>query len=106
VLGRGAVTLVDGRHLVTNAYTAQPTAPLLVSGAALHVLPAGSTFDLATRTLIGHHTPVLDLEVQETREAEDHLRRLATEIAAEGVSPTSYARHLRRGVREVRGPQA
>ena len=30
VVGRGAVTLVDGRHLVSNAWTAQPTAPLLV----------------------------------------------------------------------------
>ena len=101
VVGRGAVTLVDGRHLVSNAYTAQPTAPLLVSGAALHVLPAGSSFDLRTRTLIGHHTTVPDIEVQETRAAEADLRQLAVEIAAEGVSPASYARHLRRGRRQA-----
>ena len=47
VVGRGAVTVVDGQHLVANAYAAQRTAPLLVSGAVLHVLPAGSQFDLA-----------------------------------------------------------
>ena len=46
VVGRGAVTVVDGTHLVSNAYTAKRTAPLLVSGAIVHVLPAGSRFDL------------------------------------------------------------
>ena len=56
VVGRGAVTVVDGRHLVANAYAAQRTAPLLVSGAVLHVLPAGSRFDLARRTLVAHQT--------------------------------------------------
>ena len=39
VVGRGAVTLIDGRHLISNAFAAQRTAPLLVSGAVLHVLP-------------------------------------------------------------------
>ena len=56
VVGRGAVTLIDGRHLVSNAFAAQRTAPLLVSGAVLHVLPAGSRFDLATRALVAHQT--------------------------------------------------
>ena len=46
VVGRGAVTVVDGQHLVSNAYAAKRTAPLLVSGAVLHVLPAGGQFDL------------------------------------------------------------
>lgn len=96
VVGRGAVTLVDGRHLVSNAFTAQRTAPLLVSGATLHVLPAGSTFDLGTRALVAHTTAVPDGEVEEVRAAEADLRRLALDIAAEGVSPTNYARHLRR----------
>ena len=41
VVGRGAVTVVDGTHLVSNAYSAKRTAPLLVSGATVHVLPAG-----------------------------------------------------------------
>jgi cyanophycinase len=99
VVGRGAVTLVDGRQLVSNAFTAQRTAPLLLSGATLHVLPAGSTFDLTTRTLVAHTTPVPDSEVEEVRAAEADLRRLALDIAAEGVSPTDYARHLRRGKR-------
>jgi cyanophycinase len=60
------------------------------------VLPAGSTFDLTSRSLVAHTTPVPDAEVEEVRAAEADLRRLALDIAAEGVSPTNYARHLRR----------
>jgi cyanophycinase len=99
VVGRGAVTLIDGRQLISNAYAAQRTAPLLVSGAVLHVLPSGSQFDLATRTLIAHQTALPDHEVLESRAAEADLRKLAEDIAAEGVSPTNYARHVRRGRR-------
>ena len=98
VVGRGAVTVVDGQHLVANAYAAQRTSPLLVSGAVLHVLPAGSQFDLASRTLVAHSTPVPDHEVVEARAAEANLRVLAEEIAAEGVSPANYARRVRRRV--------
>ena len=96
VVGKGSVTVVDGRHVVSNAFEAKRTAPLLVSGAVLHVLPAGSTFDLASRTLTVFATPETELEVEELRAAEADLRGLAREIAAEGVSPTDYARHLRR----------
>jgi hypothetical protein len=38
----GAVTVVDGQNLVSNAFVAKRTSPLLVSGAVLHVLPAGA----------------------------------------------------------------
>jgi cyanophycinase len=100
VLGRGAVTVVDGQHVVANAYAAQRTAPLLVSGAVLHVLPAGSQFDLDARKLVAHTTPVPDHEVVEARAAEVGLRSLAEEIAAEGVSPSSYARRVRRRIRQ------
>ena len=96
VVGRGAVTVVDGQHVVANAYAAQRVAPLLVSGAVLHVLPAGSQFDLDARLLVAHVTPVPDAEVVQARAAESDLRTLATEIAAEGVSPAHYARRVRR----------
>ena len=99
VVGRGAVTVVDGTHLISNAYTAQRTAPLLVSGATVHVLPAGSRFDLSRRVLVQHLESLPDAEVAELRAAESDLRRLARDIAAEGVSPTHYARRLRRGRR-------
>ncbi len=96
VVGRGAVTVIDGRPLISNAFTASRHEPLLVSGATLHVLPAGAEFDLTTRTLIAHQTPVPDHEVLESRAAEADLRQLASDIAAEGVSPAHYARHIRR----------
>jgi cyanophycinase len=96
VVGRGSVTIVDGRSVISNAYLAQRTAPLLVSGATLHVLPAGSRFDLEERALLVHTEQLPDVEVTEARAAEEDLRRLAEEIAAEGVSPSSYARRLRR----------
>lgn len=52
VIGRGSVFIVDGANVVTNAATASRTQPLLVSGAVLHVLPAGSYFDLRERHLL------------------------------------------------------
>jgi len=42
VVGRGAVTIVDGRQLISNAFAARRTAPLLMSNAIVHVLPAGA----------------------------------------------------------------
>ena len=80
VAGRGAVTVVDGQHLISNAFAAKRTTPLLVSGAVIHILPAGSEFDLSSRTLIAHETAVPDPEVLEARAAE------AEEVAAEGRS--------------------
>jgi cyanophycinase len=100
VIGRGAVTVVDGQHLVSNAFAAKRTAPLLVSGAVIHVLPAGSQFDLTSRTLIAHQTPVPDHEAVEARAAEAEIREVSRDIAAEGVSPTNYARRLRRSRRQ------
>ena len=41
VSGRGAVTIFDPQRLVTNAYEAKRSSPLLASGVILHVLPAG-----------------------------------------------------------------
>ncbi len=52
VVGRGAVTLFDGGAMTSNVDTAAGTSPLLVSGVLLHSLPAGSRFDLASRSLL------------------------------------------------------
>ena len=90
VVGRGAVTVVDGQHLISNAFAAKRTTPLLMSGAVIHILPAGSHFDLTSRTLIAHETAVPDPEVLEARAAE------AEEVAAEGVSPADKRRGRKR----------
>jgi cyanophycinase len=52
VLGKGAVTIVDGRHVTTDAYRGKGYKPLMVSGAILHSLPSGTWFDLRRRELL------------------------------------------------------
>jgi cyanophycinase len=81
VIGRGVVTVVDGQHLISNAFAAKRTTPLLVSGAVLHILPEGSQFDLTSRTLLAHQTAVPDPEVLEARAVEADLRDVARDIA-------------------------
>lgn len=51
VHGAGAVFVLDCRDAVTDAPDARRNAPLLVSGARVHNLPAGATFDLRTMEL-------------------------------------------------------
>ncbi|CCH79660.1 Cyanophycinase [Nostocoides japonicum T1-X7] len=53
VHGSGGVFVLDCRDAVTDAPEARRGAPLLVSGAVVHQLPAGATFDLRTTTLDG-----------------------------------------------------
>jgi cyanophycinase len=107
VVGKGAVTVVDGADVVSNAHQATRTRALMVSGARLHVLPEGARFDLATRCLLSMTQELPDDEIEEIRRAEDGLRMLAREIAAEGVSPSYLRRrHLRQThARERHGPE-
>ena len=95
VIGRGAVTIIDGRDVVSNAHEATRTKPLLVSGAHLHVLPAGAKFDLMKRALIPMQSQPDPGEVEELGRVANGLRRLAGDIAAEGVSPTGSRRRGR-----------
>ncbi len=76
VVGRGSVTVLDGRHLVSNAHEAKRTAPLLVSGAVVHLLPEGSRFDLQARRLVSGPDLLTPMEVEEMVEANADLRRL------------------------------
>jgi cyanophycinase len=92
VIGRGAVTVVDGQHLISNAFAAKRTTPLLMSGAVIHILPAGSEFDLASRSLVAHETAVADPEVLEARAAEADLRNVVREVASEDASPAYQPR--------------
>jgi cyanophycinase len=52
VIGRGAVTLVDGSHVKTDAYRGKGHRPVMVSGAILHSLPSGYRFDMRGRALL------------------------------------------------------
>lgn len=52
VIGRGAVTVVDGSHVVSDAHQVKGHRPFMVSGAVVHSLPSGSWFDLRARRLL------------------------------------------------------
>ncbi|HEY7477860.1 MAG TPA: cyanophycinase [Actinomycetota bacterium] len=66
VIGKGAVTIVDGRNVTTDAYRGKGYKPLMVSGAVLHSLPSGYWFDLRRRVLLaGPHQPDLEREASE-----------------------------------------
>ena len=107
VSGRGAVTILDPTHMVTNAYEAKRSSPLLASGVLLHVLPAGAAYDLTERTLLPHAARVSAQDAAELAEAQADLRRMARDIAADDVSPTHLRRRLARQriSRETADPQ-
>ena len=96
VIGRGAVTIFDPSRIVTNAFEAKRSAPLLASGVVLHVLPEGSEFDLTTRTLVPTHQRVDEAEALEIVEAGRDLGQLARDIAADDVSPSVWRRRRNR----------
>lgn len=52
VHGRGGVIVMDCRAVTTDAPDARRGAPLLISGAVIHTLPAGATFDLTSAELV------------------------------------------------------
>jgi cyanophycinase len=52
VIGRGAVTIVDGSDVVTDAFQATGHKPMMVSNARLHSLPSGYRFDLRARRVL------------------------------------------------------
>ena len=101
VVGRGVVTIFDGRKVVSNAHEARRTAPLLASGVVLHVLPAGSVFDLTAKTLMDMAPPVEEkLEAVERAVAGRSLKRLARDIAAGDISPSVLRRRRARASHE------
>ena len=101
VTGRGAVTIFDPARMVTNAHEARRSSPLLASGVILHMLPAGSAYNLTTRTLVPPAQEVDESEAAEIAEAGRDLRQLARDIAASDVSPTNLRRRLARNRRRV-----
>src|SRR5918992_1230306 len=52
VIGKGAVTIVDGSQVTTDAHHIKGHRPMMVSGAIVHTRPAGSRVDLRSRKLL------------------------------------------------------
>ncbi|MEI2775750.1 MAG: cyanophycinase [Tetrasphaera sp.] len=65
VLGRGGVHILDCRAAITDAPDARTGAPLLVSNAVVHALPAGATFDLDKRVLVDFVEKHLDAGISQ-----------------------------------------
>ncbi len=63
VVGPGGVFVIDARSAVTDAPDARRGAPLLVSGAVVHSLPWGATFDLKQAVLVDFVERHPDIEV-------------------------------------------
>jgi cyanophycinase len=104
VVGRGAVTILDPARITTDAFEAKRSAPILASGVVLHALPAGSTFDLSTRTLVAPDQRVDLEEAAEIAEASHDLRQRARDIAAADASPAALRRRLARTRRQSTPP--
>ncbi len=101
VIGRGSVTVMDPSRIVTNAHEAKRSAPILASGVLLHALPAGSAFDLTTRSLIPQPDEVDADDLAEIAEATRDLRGMARDIAAADASPGALRRRLARSKRRT-----
>ena len=96
VSGRGSVTIFDPARMVTNAYEAQRSSPLLASGVTLHVLPEGATYDLTARELLPQQWAVDPEDEAELAEAQHDMRQMARDIAAGDASPAALRRRLAR----------
>jgi cyanophycinase len=108
VIGRGSVTVLDPTHLVTDAYEVKRHRPIMVSGVALHSLPAGYRFDLRHRRLLAPLRAVCDAvrEPTASQVAGAHARRLMRQIAAEGADDSAPDRARRRALRARRSEEA
>lgn len=105
VIGRGAVTIVDGSQVATDSFQTMGHRPMMVSGAILHSLPSGYRFDLRERTLLPLVTPT-GLTPPAERGPVDapdgrRVRRLVRDIAAEGANSFSVERRPSRDLREA-----
>jgi cyanophycinase len=96
VSGRGAVTILDPADVVTNSYEAKRSSPLLASGIVLHVLPAGTAYDLTERALLPQTGQVSAKDAAERAAAQADLRQMARDIAAGDVGPSYLRRRLAR----------
>jgi len=95
VVGKGSVTIVDGSHVVTDAFQTKGHRPMMVSGAILHSLPSGYWFDLETRRLLPQVEELGEQKEKRAESARRRLARMARQIAAEGADSFILERRRR-----------
>ena len=101
VIGRGAVTVVDGSQVVTDAFHTKAHRPMMVSGAVVHSLPAGYRFDLRSRALVPFAVDSGSTGISPRETARARLRRLARRAAAEGADDRVVQRRRAREERQA-----
>ncbi|MFP5336051.1 MAG: cyanophycinase [Actinomycetes bacterium] len=83
VVGSGSVFLVDARSATSDAHEARAGAPLLLSGAVVHTLPAGARFDLERRVLVSFTERHPDRAITGATAEPDEVRALAARLRAQ-----------------------
>ncbi len=101
VIGRGAVTIVDGSQVVTDAFQTKGHRAMMVSGAILHSLPSGYRFDLRSRALVPFAVDSGSTPASPRETARARLRRLARRAAAEGADDRVVQRRRAREERQA-----
>jgi cyanophycinase len=96
VIGRGAITIIDGSHVRTDAFQTKGHRPMMVSGAILHSLPSGYRFDLQSRQLLRDDQEPSARLATETASAKRRMKQLARRISAEGADSFVAERQARR----------
>ena len=102
VYGRGAVFLAEADAAVTNAFAARGTEPILISGAKVHFLPTGTTFDLVRRELLEYRTAVEQAQIARRTSAHVSATTATRRVNAEGVHDRNAERAVKR--RRLRPP--
>ncbi len=93
VIGRGAVTIVDGSDVITDAFQTAGHKPIMVSNARLHSLPSGYQFDLRARRVL---PPDNARNERIAQLAQGRVARMVRQSAAEGANDRALERRRRR----------
>lgn len=89
VLGRGAVTIVDGADVITDAYQVTGHKPMMVSNVRLHSLPSGYRFDLRGRRVLPRDVTVNPRIAQL---AQGRIAKMVRQSAVEGANDRALER--------------
>ena len=89
VIGRGAVTIVDGSDVITDAFQTTGHRPMMVSNVRLHSLPAGYRFDLRGRRVLPREVSV---NARVAQLAQGRVAKMIRQAAAEGRNDRALER--------------
>ena len=89
VIGRGAVTIVDGSDVITDAFQTTGHRPMMVSNVRLHSLPSGYRFDLRSRRVLPRDVTVNPRIAQL---AQGRIARMVRQAAVEGRNDRALER--------------